>query len=475
MWRQMVPDAAELKEDTGEADPLLEDEDSPVPSIVHRYPDRCLFLVSHSCASYCRFCTRKRKVGDPSKIHPRYIEDGLDYIRSHTELRDVVISGGDPLMLSDRRLEAIVKSVRAIPHIEIIRIGTRMPCVLPQRITEKLVAMLKKYHPLYMNVHFNHPDEITPESSRALNLLADAGIPLGNQTVLLKGVNDDPLVMRRLMQKLLAVRVRPYYIYQADYVSGTEHLRTTVEKGLEIMENLRGWTSGLAVPYYCIDAPGGGGKIPVLPKYLQSINRRAGRPAELRRRAIRLPAGEDQAEAQAPARDRPVLQLRRRSPHALKKGSNLKSRNIYLASGALENNLVSISSIARLRGSLEEISDRIFRYATPAAAGPMLKKAPISLSLRAVFLWAIYMVAFLTRRLSAPTWAMTSDRMRDIPGPSRSLRSSGISRQIGLVLFFLNVSRILSTKSSLPMIPIREALENAGSGRTLDDKRRYCS
>jgi lysine 2,3-aminomutase len=271
MWRQLVPDPAELKENTGETDPLQEDRDSPVQSIVHRYPDRCLFLVSHRCASYCRFCTRKRKVGDASKIHPRYIEDGLAYIRNHSEIRDVVISGGDPLMLSDRKLEAIIKGVRAIPHVEIIRVGTRVPCVLPQRVTEKLVAMLRKYHPLYVNVHFNHPDEITPESSRALNLLADAGIPLGNQTVLLKGVNDDPLVMRRLMQKLLSVRVRPYYIYQADYVSGTEHLRTTVEKGLEIMEALRGWTSGLAVPYYCIDAPGGGGKIPVLPKYLQSI------------------------------------------------------------------------------------------------------------------------------------------------------------------------------------------------------------
>jgi lysine 2,3-aminomutase len=272
LWRQMVPDPAELREHTGEADPLLEDEDSPVPGIVHRYPDRVLFLVSHSCASYCRFCTRKRHVGDPSKINPRYIEGGLEYIRNHREVRDVIISGGDPLMLNDRRLEEILKGVRAVPHIEIVRIGTRMPCVLPQRVTEKLAAMLRKYHPLYVNVHFNHPDEITPESSRALNLLADAGIPLGNQTVLLKGVNDDPLVMRRLMQKLLAVRVRPYYIYQADYVNGTEHLRTTVEKGLEIMDALRGWTSGLAVPYYCIDAPGGGGKIPLIPNYLQSIN-----------------------------------------------------------------------------------------------------------------------------------------------------------------------------------------------------------
>jgi lysine 2,3-aminomutase len=271
MWRQMVPDPAELREHTGEADPLLEDEDSPVPGIVHRYPDRVLFLVSHSCASYCRFCTRKREVGDPSKIHPRYIEGGLEYIRNHPEVRDVIISGGDPLMLSDRKIEDILKGVRAIPHVEIVRIGTRAPCVLPQRVTEKLATMLKKYHPLYINVHFNHPDEITPESSLALNRLADVGIPLGNQTVLLKGVNDDPLVMRRLMQKLLTVRVRPYYIYQADYVSGTEHLRTTVEKGLEIMDALRGWTSGLAVPYYCIDAPGGGGKIPLIPNYLQSI------------------------------------------------------------------------------------------------------------------------------------------------------------------------------------------------------------
>ncbi len=272
MWRQMVPDVAELREHSGEADPLAEDSDSPVPSIVHRYPDRLLFLVSHSCASYCRFCTRKRKVGDPSKIHPRYIDDGLDYIRNHKEVRDVVISGGDPLMLSDRRLEYIIKSVRAIPHVEIIRVGTRVPCVLPQRITEKLVAMFKKYHPLFVNVHFNHPDELTPEAMKALGLLADAGIPLGNQTVLLKGVNDDPATMKRLMQKLLMARVRPYYIYQTDHVSGTDHFRTTVEKGLEIMESLRGWTSGLGVPYYCIDAPGGGGKIPVLPKYVQSIS-----------------------------------------------------------------------------------------------------------------------------------------------------------------------------------------------------------
>jgi len=272
IYRQVVPDEAELEESQGTADPLSEDEDSPVPSIIHRYPDRVLFLVSHLCASYCRFCTRKRKVGDPGKIHPRDIEDGLAYIRSHREIRDVIISGGDPLMLGDRKLEIILKSLREIPHVEILRIGTRIPCYLPQRVTPKLTAMLKKYHPLYINVHFNHPDEITPESARALNLLADAGIPLGNQTVLLRGVNDDPAVMKALMQKLLTVRVRPYYIYQADYVKGTAHLRTTVEKGIEIMDSLRGWTSGLAVPYFVIDAPGGGGKIPILPSYIQSIS-----------------------------------------------------------------------------------------------------------------------------------------------------------------------------------------------------------
>jgi len=272
IWRQVVPDPAELFLNTGVSDPLSEDHDSPVPSIVHRYPDRLLFLVSHSCASYCRFCTRKRKVGDPTKINPRYIEDGLDYIRAHEEIRDVIVSGGDPFMLSDARLEFILTKLRAIPHLEILRIGTRVPCFLPQRITPRLVDILRKFHPLFVNVHFNHPDELTSEAHAALGRLADAGIPLGCQTVLLKGVNDDPLVMRRLMQKLLYARVRPYYIYQADYVSGTEHLRTTVEKGLEVMESLRGWTSGLAVPYYCIDAPGGGGKIPVLPKYIQSID-----------------------------------------------------------------------------------------------------------------------------------------------------------------------------------------------------------
>ncbi|MBN2206477.1 MAG: KamA family radical SAM protein [Candidatus Aminicenantes bacterium] len=272
IWRQIVPDPAELDTESGAMDPLAEDEDSPVPSIVHRYPDRCLFLVSHMCASYCRFCTRKRKVGDSSKIHPRHIEEGIDYIGAHPEIRDVIVSGGDPLMLSDWRLESILSKLRAIPHVEILRIGTRIPCVLPQRVTPELAAMFKKYHPLFINVHFNHPDEITEESGRALGLLADAGIPLGNQTVLLKGVNDDPETMKRLMQKLLTVRVRPYYIYQADYVQGSEHLRTSVGKGLEVLQGLRGWTSGLAVPYFVIDAPGGGGKIPLIPNYVESYD-----------------------------------------------------------------------------------------------------------------------------------------------------------------------------------------------------------
>lgn len=272
IYRQVVPDPAELEDSCGMTDPLAEENDSPVPGIVHRYPDRVLFLVSPECASYCRFCTRKRMVGDIAKMYPRFIENGLKYIRAHPAIRDVIVSGGDPLMLSDRRLHAILKQLRAIRHLEIIRIGTRVPGFLPQRITPGLVRILKKHHPLFVNVHFNHPDEITPQARRALNLLADAGIPLGNQTVLLKGVNDDPAVMKKLMQKLLVCRVRPYYIYQADLVAGTAHLRTTVQKGLKIIESLRGWTSGLAVPHFVIDSPGGGGKIPLLPSYVESIN-----------------------------------------------------------------------------------------------------------------------------------------------------------------------------------------------------------
>lgn len=273
IYRQVVPDEEELQnKELLYTDPLAEDRDSPVNNIVHRYPDRCLFLVSHSCASYCRFCTRKRKVGDPSKISKNFIDEGLDYIRRHDEIRDVILSGGDPLMLCENVLEYILKSLRAMPHVEIIRIGSRVPCFLPQRITSKLVKMLKKYHPLYMNVHFNHPDELTPIAVKALGMLAEAGIPLGNQSVLLKGVNDNPETMCKLMQALLKARVRPYYLYQADMVYGTEHFRTSVETGIEMIRALRGWTSGLAVPHFVIDAPGGGGKIPLIPNYVQDMN-----------------------------------------------------------------------------------------------------------------------------------------------------------------------------------------------------------
>ncbi len=273
IYKQVVPDEQEL--DNREllyTDPLAEDRDSPVNNIVHRYPDRCLFLISHFCASYCRFCTRKRKVGDPTKINKNFIDEGIEYIRQHPEIRDVILSGGDPLMLSDKNLEYVIKNIRSIPHVEIIRIGTRVPCFLPQRITSKLVKMLKKYHPLFMNVHFNHPDELTPVAVKALGRLSDAGIPLGNQSVLLKGVNDNPETMKSLMQALLKARVRPYYLYQADMVYGSEHFRTSVETGIEMIKALRGWTSGLAVPHFVIDAPGGGGKIPLLPNYVQEMN-----------------------------------------------------------------------------------------------------------------------------------------------------------------------------------------------------------
>jgi lysine 2,3-aminomutase len=272
IWRQYVPTVQELQIEDGIVDSLAEDAHSPVPNITHRYPDRALFLVSPVCASYCRFCTRRRKVGDPEKIPMAQLESAFRYLEEHNEIRDVIMSGGDPLLLSDRRLDEICARLRAIPHLEIIRIGSRVPCHLPERITPELCAILKQYHPFYINTHFNHPDELTPAAVRALGMLADAGIPLGCQTVLLKGVNDDPAVMKQLMQKLLTARVRPYYIYQCDQVAGAEHFRTTVEKGLEIVRALRGWTSGLAVPHYVIDAPGGGGKIPLLPEYVEGMD-----------------------------------------------------------------------------------------------------------------------------------------------------------------------------------------------------------
>jgi len=273
IWRQCIPSKEELQDPVGLEDPLSEERDSPVPCLVHRYPDRVLLMVSNYCAMYCRFCTRKRRVGDPRKYIPRAeIMEGIEYIREHREVRDVIISGGDPFMLEDSQIEFVLKNLRAIPHVEIIRIGTRVPVTLPQRITPELCEILKKYHPLYINTHFEHPDEITEESSRACGMLADAGIPLGNQSVILKGVNDDPKIMKKLMQKLLTIRVKPYYIYQADLTKGTNHFRTKVKESLKIIEAIRGHTSGLAVPHLIIDAPGGGGKIPLLPEYLLSID-----------------------------------------------------------------------------------------------------------------------------------------------------------------------------------------------------------
>lgn len=268
IWLQAVPDEVELYDIDAPEDPLNEDEMSPVPNITHRYPDRALFLTTSQCGLYCRFCTRKRKVGDSSKINMRELEAAFQYLEQHTEINDVILSGGDPLMLTDAMLEKVLARLRQIPHISIIRLGTKMPCVLPQRITPQLCDMLKKYHPIYVNTHFNHPWEITPESTKACEMLVNAGVPVGCQTVLLKGVNDDPEVMRELMKKLLAIRVRPYYIYQADLTKGANHFRTPIDVGLEIMDNLRGHISGLAVPQFVIDAPGGGGKIPLLPEYV---------------------------------------------------------------------------------------------------------------------------------------------------------------------------------------------------------------
>ncbi|WP_312048166.1 lysine 2,3-aminomutase [Anaerotignum sp.] len=270
--KQAIPTTSELELSSGDcSDPLHEEEDSPVPGLTHRYPDRVLLLVTDKCAMYCRHCTRRRFAGQSDHSLPmEQIQKAIDYIARTPVIRDVLISGGDPLLLSDQKLEQIIKRLRAIPHVEIIRIGSRVPVVMPQRITPELVEMLKKYHPLWLNTHFNHPNEITVESKKACELLANAGIPLGNQTVLLRGVNDCIYIMKKLMHELVKIRVRPYYIYQCDLSMGIKHFRTKVSKGIEIIEGLRGHTSGFAVPTFVIDAPGGGGKIPVMPNYLIS-------------------------------------------------------------------------------------------------------------------------------------------------------------------------------------------------------------
>jgi len=275
LWQQFVPDARELEDTDGVDDPLAEDSCAPVPNITHRYPNRVLFLISNRCAVHCRFCTRKRKIGRKFEVTPETISAGIDYIRQNPQVHDVLLSGGDPLLLSTAELADILSRLRAIPHVEIIRIGSRVPGILPDRINARLARTLARFKPLYINTHFNHPDEITPQSRRACSLLADAGIPLGCQTVLLKGINDSAEVMRTLMQSLLSMRVRPYYLHHMDYTRGTTHFRTSLTTGLNIITALRGHASGLCIPHYVIDLPGGGGKIPLTPEYIQNLDGQA--------------------------------------------------------------------------------------------------------------------------------------------------------------------------------------------------------
>ncbi len=272
--KQVVPRIQESWDDPLEmSDPCGEDSHMPVPGLVHRYPDRVLFLTTDRCASYCRYCTRSRVVSGVSdqKLETQW-EQAFSYLEKHTEVRDVLLSGGDPLLLSDNKLDKILTRLRAIPHIQFVRIGSRIPIFLPQRVTPELCEMLKKHHPLFISVHVNHPKELTEEVRTGLSKLADAGIPLGNQSVLLKGVNDDPEVQKALVHKLLMARVRPYYLYQCDLIKGSQHFRTPVEKGLDIIKSLRGFTTGYAIPQFVIDAPGGGGKTPLNPEYLRRLD-----------------------------------------------------------------------------------------------------------------------------------------------------------------------------------------------------------
>lgn len=270
--KQSVPSIKETQMSEADLqDPLHEDSDSPVPGITHRYPDRVLFLITDVCSMYCRHCTRRRFAGHVDKAPSKeQIDRAIDYIANTPSVRDVLLSGGDPLLLSDKRLEYIISNLRKIPHVEIIRIGSRTPCVMPQRITTELCSMLKKYHPIWLNTHFNHANEITDDSKKACAMLADAGIPLGNQSVLLRGVNDCIPVMKKLVHELVKMRVRPYYLYQCDLSMGLSHFRTTIAQGIDIIEGLRGHTSGFCVPTFVVDAPGGGGKIPVMPNYVIS-------------------------------------------------------------------------------------------------------------------------------------------------------------------------------------------------------------
>jgi lysine 2,3-aminomutase len=270
--RTMIPATAELTQGRGEkADPLGEESQSPIPGLVHRYPDRVLFMATEYCSAYCRYCTRSRLVGqrERKRYSRTHWERALEYIRSTPAIRDVIVSGGDPLTLPDEPLEWLLVNLRAIRHVEIIRLGSKVPAVLPMRVTPTLIRTLRRANPLWMSLHFTHPAELTPETAEACSRLADAGLPLGSQTVLLKGVNDDPPVMRRLMTGLMRLRVRPYYLYQCDPIIGSGHFRTPLAKGMEIIQSLRGYVSGYAVPQYVVDAPGGGGKVPILPNCLE--------------------------------------------------------------------------------------------------------------------------------------------------------------------------------------------------------------
>jgi lysine 2,3-aminomutase len=271
LWKQVLPDIQELDDPVGLVDPLAEERDSPVPNVTHRYPDRVLFLVSNRCGIYCRFCTRKRKIGLWKFIADSVIENGIRYIAEHRQIKDVLLSGGDPLLLEDERLEWILSEIRDIPHVDIIRIGSRVPGVLPQRVTPALVDILRAAQPLYLNVHFNHVDEITPDVRACCLRLANAGISMGSQTVLLKDINDNADALIQLFRELLKIRIKPYYLLQGDLTRGTNHFRTRIETGLELMRQLRGTISGLAVPQYVIDLPGGGGKIPLVPDYIVSL------------------------------------------------------------------------------------------------------------------------------------------------------------------------------------------------------------
>ncbi len=268
LWKQAVPAAAELCDGEGYEDPLAEDLLSPVPAVTHRYPDRVLFLVSGRCALHCRFCTRKRKTGRTAAFSSASVAEGLAYIRDQRRIRDVLISGGDPLLLEDDRLQWILSRLRALKHVEIIRIGTRVPCVLPERVTQRLAGLLAQYQPLYINTHFNHPREVTDQAAKACGLLSDAGIPLGCQTVLLRGVNDSAPVMRDLLRRLLQIRVRPYYLHQMDLTRGTAHFRTSLQAGIDMLESLQGHVSGMCIPHFVVDLPGGGGKVPLTPEYI---------------------------------------------------------------------------------------------------------------------------------------------------------------------------------------------------------------